>query len=64
MEIDRMYLTEKEVSLLTGLSLSGLRNSRFNRKGINYIKVGRSVRYNQADVISFMENRKIKTEAV
>lgn len=34
MEIDHMYLTEKEVSLLTGLSLSGLRNSRFNRKGI------------------------------
>ena len=56
------YLNEIEVSQLIGRALSTLRNERFHRKGIPYVKVGRSVRYNQADVISFMESRKIRTE--
>lgn len=64
MEIDRMYLTEKEVSLFTGIALSTLRNDRFNRTGIPYIKKSRSVRYNREDVIAFMENRKINTESI
>ncbi len=64
MEIDRMYITEKEVSLFTGLSLSLLRNSRFNRKGIPYVKVGRSVRYKYSDVTNFMEARMVKTEPI
>ena len=40
---------------------SALRNERFIGKGIPYIKVGRSVRYNLDDVIDFMESRKIET---
>jgi hypothetical protein len=59
---DTVYLPEKEVSRITGRAMSTLRNERFNRKGIPYVKVGRSVRYSHEDVISFMENRKIKTE--
>mgnify|MGYP000974902626 CR=1 FL=1 len=58
------YLNEKQVKEITGLSLSFLRNSRFTGKNIPYVKVGRSVRYSQEDVIAFMENRKIKTEAI
>ncbi len=56
------YLTEDEVSEITKMSLSTLRNNRFMGRGILYIKIGRSVRYNLSDVIQFMESRKIQTE--
>ena len=52
----------KTLSKITKMSLSTLRNNRFMRKGISYVKIGRSVRYNLSDVIQFMESRKIQTE--
>ena len=64
MNINCMYLTEKEVSLFTGRALSTLRNERFLRKGIPYVKVGRSVRYSRDEVKNFMEARKIDTEPI
>ena len=54
------YLTEIDVADITKMSLSTLRNDRFLRRGIPYIKIGRSVRYSLADVIDFMESRKIQ----
>ena len=51
------YLKEEEVSSITGLALSTLRNDRFLKKGIPYLKVGRSVRYSLSDVIEFMESQ-------
>jgi len=56
------YLTEKQVSEITGRALQTLRNERFLGKGIPYVKVGRSVRYSLEDVVEFMESRKIGTE--
>ena len=56
------YLTESEVSEITRMSLSTLRNDRFMRKGMSYVKIGRSVRYSLEDVIEFMESRKIRLE--
>ena len=53
------YLTEKEVSKITGIALSTLRNTRFQSRGIPYIKIGRSVRYDLKDVIRYMEDRKV-----
>ena len=64
MREEPIYITEKEVTLLTGRALSSLRNDRFNRQGFPYIKMGRSVRYNKQDIIAFMEKRKIQTEAI
>ena len=55
------YITEKEVSEITGRALSTLRNERFLGKGIPYIKIGKSVRYRLDDVIEFMESRRIET---
>jgi len=55
------YLTEVEVAEITNMSLSTLRNHRFLGRGIPYIKIGRSVRYNENDVYGFMESRKIQT---
>ena len=56
------YITEIEVSEITGRALSTLRNERSKGEGITYIKVGRSVRYDLQDVIEFMEAHKIITE--
>ena len=57
------YLNEKEVSNLTGRALSTLRNDRFARRGIPYVKWGpRFIRYNKSDVLLFMEKRRIATD--
>ena len=57
------YVDEKFVSDLTGMSLSTIRNHRFERRGMPFIKVnhGRSVRYLLSDVIAFMEAGRIQT---
>ncbi|MBN1932312.1 MAG: helix-turn-helix domain-containing protein [Desulfobacterales bacterium] len=59
--MDKRYLTEKEVSDLTGFALSTLRNDRHTHKGMPYIKKGRAVRYHMGDVINYMEARKVQT---
>ncbi len=53
------WLTEKKVASITGLSLSTLQKHRFHGRGIAYSKIGRAVRYDVADVISFMESQKV-----
>lgn len=60
MGTDKIYLTEKEVSEITGRALSSLRNDRYLRRGFSYVKFGKSVRYNKTDVLIEMESRKIK----
>ena len=55
------YLIETEVSELTGIALSTLRNHRFNETWIPYIKLGKSVRYSIDDVIEYIESRRILT---
>jgi predicted DNA-binding transcriptional regulator AlpA len=57
------YLTERQVSVMTQIALSTLRNNRFMKRGIRYIKIGRSVRYSLEDVIAYMEDRKIQTDS-
>ena len=56
------YISEKEVSQITGLALPTLRNWRFKRIGISYSKVGRSVRYSMSDVLDYMDSRKVRTD--
>ena len=58
------YLTEIQVSEITGFALSTLRNKRFERRGIPYSKCGRCVRYNLADVREFMEKHKVQVDEV
>lgn len=60
----KIYLDEKIVSQMTGRALSSLRNDRFKRKNIPYVKFGRSCRYCEEDVINFMEKRKVQTEEI
>ena len=57
------YLNEKQVSTITGLSLSTLRNHRHLRKGIPYLKISsHTVRYDPCDVESFMQRNRIDPE--
>ncbi|MFZ5517670.1 MAG: helix-turn-helix transcriptional regulator [Candidatus Zhuqueibacterota bacterium] len=56
------YLTEKQVAEITKFALSTLRNYRFLGKGIPYIKIGKSVRYNYTDVIEYMESFRVNTK--
>ena len=53
------FLTEREVFDLTGRALSSLRNDRHFGRGFPYIKLGRSVRYSIADVVGYMQDRRI-----
>ena len=56
---DQRYVTERWVSEVTGLSLSTLRNHRYLRKGIPFIKYeGGAVRYDKHDVYDFMYSHK------
>jgi hypothetical protein len=57
--MDPVYLTEKEVSAITKQALSTLRNDRHHRRGFPYVKLGKSIRYNLADVIERMESNKV-----
>lgn len=58
------YLLEKTVSDITKLKLPTLRNHRHLRKGIPYIKCGRSVRYDPADVEAYMRKHRIDPEVM
>lgn len=56
----KKYLNEKEVAEITGRAVSTLRNERFLRKGLPYLKIGgRSIRYLTQDVADFMEARRV-----
>ncbi len=54
---------ETRISQITKRALSTLRNDRHNKRGIPYVKLGRSVRYSLADVRAYLESRKIATES-
>ena len=57
----RRYLTETQVAEMTGRKKPTLRNDRYYRRGIPFIKAGRSVRYDEDDVIAWMDSRKVWT---
>ena len=58
-----IYLNEKAVSKITGITMQTLRNHRCQGRGLPYIKLRRLVRYNLRDVLSYMESRKIIPES-
>jgi predicted DNA-binding transcriptional regulator AlpA len=64
-DIQKRYLTEREVSELTGLAVPTLRNWRHLGRGPVYHKVplgGRAVRYFLEDVLAFMGEGRIQRE--
>ena len=65
--LEKPYLTEKEVSAITGRALSTLRNDRHMRRNMTYYKCGtsgRSVRYKTDEVIQWLTARRITFDEV
>jgi hypothetical protein len=65
--LEKPYLTEKEVSEVTGRALATLRNDRHLRRNLPYYKAGtsgRSIRYKVEDVIKWVEGRRISFDEV
>ena len=60
---NRRFLNEKQVSMVYSWPLATLRNWRFLGRGPAYSKIGRSVRYDIADLDEFMEKNRIDPEA-
>jgi hypothetical protein len=60
----KQYIDERVVAKIRGCGVQRLRNERHLGKGIPYVKDGRSVRYDQEDVIEYMEKRKIRNDEV
>ena len=54
------WLEEKEVSIMTGISLSSLRKYRMKGVNLPYSKIGKSVRYAYDDIVTFMQSRKVE----
>jgi hypothetical protein len=57
----KLYLKEADVAYLTSISVKSLRNDRWRRVGIPFVKRGRSVLYLRSDVESYLEGLKVKT---
>lgn len=57
-----VYLTDRQVSEMTGIATGSLQNQRWRGLGIPFYKVGqRSIRYKLEDVHAYMENGRIET---
>ena len=56
-------MTEKEVADLICITQRALQNWRLRGGGPEYVKIGRSVRYQRRDVMKFIEDRKRKHTA-
>ena len=54
-KVAREYLTSEQVSHLTGFSPKALEAMRHHRKGPQFLKVGKRVRYRLVDVRAWME---------
>ena len=61
--MSKNYITEKELSAMTGRALQTLRNDRFKGIGFPYFKLGKSVRYDEEVIIDIMEKSKVETSS-
>ena len=56
----RRYINEKKVSELTNISTSTLQQHRWQGKGLPYIKIGRTVRYLESEVLAYLDQLKVQ----
>lgn len=62
-EDDDALVDERQIASLTGFSLSRLRNDRYLKQGIPFVKIGSSVRYRAGDYRSYIQSSRVATEA-
>ncbi len=56
------YVDEYMVSKITGIKVSTLRDQRFRRKGLPFIKIGRLVRYDLDVIIEIFKKNTVKCD--
>lgn len=61
-EIQDQFVSEKEISKVTGRSVFTLRNDRYLGRGFPYVKNSRQVRYSLQEVVRIMESKKIRPQ--
>ena len=49
-------LTDREVAVLTGFTVTTVKKWRLSNRGPKYIKIGTSVRYKPRDVVAWLES--------
>ncbi len=59
MGVHTKLLSVDEVASVTGLSVETLAQWRSQRRGIPYLKIGRAVRYDPADVQVYLEGCRV-----
>jgi hypothetical protein len=55
------FLIEQEIAEIVRCSVSKLRADRWLRRGMPYIRLGRSILYDEQDVLRFLDSRRVKT---
>ena len=55
------YLKAEQVSKLLDITKGSLAQDRYRNEGIPYIKIGKRVRYERDDVLSYLERNKVQT---
>lgn len=56
------FIDERQLSERIGIECTTLQNWRWSGKGPRYVKVGRLVRYNLADVLAWLAANTVGTE--
>ncbi len=59
-----VLLTEAQVAKTLQVSVKTLQNQRWQKVGIPYLKIGRTVRYRRVDVETFLNQAVVKTVQV
>lgn len=57
-------ITEQEVSDITGIPMTTLRNQRYKGQGFPFYKIGRMVRYKRREVLGIIEESRVETALV
>jgi hypothetical protein len=58
----KKLLDENQVAVMLNVAVQTLRNWRHERRGLPYCKISRAVRYREADVVEFINNKRIVFE--
>jgi hypothetical protein len=53
-------MNDRQAAKLLNIGLQTLRNWRSQHRGPDYIKIGRSIRYNATDLRKFIKSKKIQ----
>ena len=58
----RKLITDIELAEIIRRSVQTIRNDRHKGRGLPYIKIGRSIRYNLADVERYLDSHRVTPE--